>query len=151
MTSPQLRSENFYKIEKFINAGAFGGICKISINEDSKIYALKQINLLNFSEEQRKDVLIDSKNEYKLLRKGIPNVLRSYGSHYDQGEQVFKFSADFMEMNLTQLVEKKNSLTFSEFIPIFRDIISGCKLYAHLKIDKELIIYIFLRRSGSLS
>ena len=125
MSSPQLKSDKNYKIEKFIDSGNFGAVHKISIYEDQKVYALKQVNLMKQAEKERPTVLSDAQNEYQLLRKGIPNVLKSFGSYHDKNEQVFRFSTEFMEMNLAQLIEKNGPLPFNRFIPIFQDILSG--------------------------
>ena len=125
MSSPQLSSVKNYKIEKFIDAGAFGAVFKIVTNNDHKIYALKQINLQKIDVNQRAAALSFAKNEYHLHRKGIPNVLRSFGSHLDPNEQIFQFSTEFMEMNLGQLIENQGPLSFERFIPIFRDLLSG--------------------------
>ena len=125
MSSPQLKSENNYKIEKFIDAGNFGAVLKISINEDQKVYALKQINLMKHTAKDRPAALLDAQNEYQLLRKGIPNVLRSFGSYHDTNDQVFRFSTEFKEMNLAQFINKNGPLPFERFIPIFQDILSG--------------------------
>jgi serine/threonine protein kinase len=125
MSSPQLMSDKNYKIEKYIDSGSFGAVFKISINEDQKIYALKQINLMKHAVNDRPAALLEAKNEYQLLRKGIPNVLKSFGSYHDTEEQVFRFSTEFKEMNLKQLIEKNGPLPFERFIPIFKDILSG--------------------------
>jgi serine/threonine protein kinase len=128
MSSPQLRSEKNYKIEKYLDSGEFGTMFKISINEDQKVYALKQINLMKHEAKDRPAALLHAQTEYEALRKGKPNVLRSYGSFYDSHEQVYRFSTEFMEMNLTQFIEKHGPLHFERFIPIFNDILSGILL-----------------------
>ncbi len=125
MSSPQLKSDQNYKIEDFIDSGNFGAVFKISIHEDQKVYALKQVNLMKHSEKDRPAALSDAQNEYLLLKKGIPNVLRSFGSYHDTNKNVYKFSTEFMEMNLAQLIEKSGPLPFKRFIPIFHDILSG--------------------------
>ncbi len=125
MSSPQLKSDKNYKIEKFIDSGNFGAVLKISIYEDQKVYALKQVSLMKHAEKDRPAALLDAQNEYQLLRKGIPNLLKSFGSYHDKNEQVFMFSTEFMEMNLAQFIEKNGPLPFKRFIPIFQDIVSG--------------------------
>ena len=125
MTSPQLKSKTNYEIKDFLGSGAFGGVMKICIHEDKKEYALNQALVVN----EREAALTEARNEYRLLRKNIPNVLKSFGSHYDQTNLVFKFSTECMDMNLLQFIQKKGSLSFTEFVPIFQDIILGKKIF----------------------
>ena len=127
MSSPQLTSKNNYHIIDCIGSGNFGSVMHVSIHEDQKVYALKQISFQNVPATDRAAAVNDAKNEYQLLKKGIPNVLKAFGSNYDEKTHMFKFSTELMDMNLTQLIEKKGSLTYSEFIPIFQDILSGKK------------------------
>lgn len=125
MSSPQLRSTSLYKIEKEIDSGNFGKVFKISINEDHKVYALKQIKFDKIDEKGREQALKEAKTENDLLRKGIPNVLKSFGSYYNPKEGVYIFSTELMEMNLSQFIQNKGPMTFNSFFPVFRDIISG--------------------------
>ena len=129
MTSPQLKSKTNYEIKDFLGSGAFGGVMKICIHEDKKEYALKQISFQALPDNERDAALAEARNEYLLLRKNIPNVLKSFGSHYDQTDFVFKFSTECMDMNLLQFIQKKGSLSFTEFVPIFQDIILGKKIF----------------------
>jgi serine/threonine protein kinase len=124
MSSPLLKSEKNYEM-KFVDSGAFGAVFKITDKKDRSVYALKQINLKKIPPSERQAALADAQKEYKILKRGIPNVLRSYGSHYDESEMVFKFSTALMEMNLTNFIEKNGALSFENFIPIFSDILSG--------------------------
>ena len=87
---------------------------------------MKKIDLKNFvSVSEKQAVFSDAKNEYNLYKKNIPNVLRSYGSHYDKTKEVFRFSTDLMETNLLKFITKNGELTFENFVPIFTDILSG--------------------------
>ncbi len=125
MSSPQLKSEKNYKIEKCLDSAALGAVHKISIMEDKRIYALKQFNLRRLSEIYRTIVLNDARKEYYLHRSSLPNVLRSFGSHYDEEEKVFKFTTELLEHNLAAYVNSKGYLIFNEFIPVFRDVVTG--------------------------
>jgi serine/threonine protein kinase len=100
-------------------------VFKISVKEDQKVYALKQINLRKHAPNNRDAALLEAQSEYQLLRKGIPNVLRSFGSYHDPKQQVYIFSTEFKEMNLLQLIEQTGPLSFERFIPIFQDIVTG--------------------------
>ena len=124
MSSPLLSSDKNYD-EKFIDAGTYGAVFKITSKSDNSTYAMKQINLKKFLVNDRKDALADAKNEYNLFKKKIPNVLTSYGSHYDQANEVYRFSIDLMETDLYNFIIKNGALTFENFIPIFTDILSG--------------------------
>ena len=125
MSSPLLSSDKNYD-EKFIDAGTYGAVFKITSKSDNSTYAMKRIDLTKFIEiSERQEAFDDAKKEYNLYKKNIPNVLRSYGSHYDQTEEVYRFSIDLMEMNLYDFILTNGALTFENFIPIFTDILSG--------------------------
>ena len=121
MTSPQLRTRNNYDILDPLGSGAFGQVYKILVREDGKIYALKRVNL---DPPKHDDSLADAKTENSLLRKGIPNVLKSFGSHHELNK-FFIFSTELMDMTLEEFIEKNGPLTFEKFLPIFKDIITG--------------------------
>ena len=101
----------------------------MTVKKDQSVYALKQINLTKIDPSERQAALSEAQNEYKLLKRGIPKVLKSYGSHYDQSKLLFKFSTDLMEMNLSNYIEKNGALNLENFIPIFSDIITGKYLF----------------------
>lgn len=124
MSSPLLCSESNY-VKEFVDSGNFGNIFKITLKENHKVFALKQIDLKKFPLADRGSALNDAISEYQLLRKGIPNLLRSHGSFYDSQNNIFRYSTDLMEMNLTQLIEKNGPLNFQYFSEIFNDILEG--------------------------
>ena len=125
MSSFLLSSDKNYD-EKYINGGSYGAVFKITSKSDNSTYAMKQINLTKFLKtSERQEALEDAKKEYDLYKKKIPNVLRSYGSHYDKTQEVYRFSIDLMETNLYNFILKNGALTFETFIPIFTDILSG--------------------------
>ncbi len=124
MTSPQLKSDQNYTILKHLGGGAFGTVYKIRVHEDNKEYALKNI-MLNQTE-----ALDEAEKEYELLRKGIPNVLKSFGHNHDEPNKIFLFSTELMEKTLQGYIkdyikENKGPLPFKKFIPIFKNIITG--------------------------
>ena len=121
MTSPQLKSDKNYKILNPLGGGAFGQVFKILIREDRKTYALKYVKL---DPPKQPSTLADAKTENSLFRKGIPNVLKSFGSHHEPNE-FFIFSTELMNMTLEKFIEKTGPLTFESFLPIFKDIITG--------------------------
>ena len=125
MSSHHLKYTNNFELKEFIDSGNFATVYKIAVHEDQKEYAVKQINLNKFEEKEKLSALHDARMEYLLLKKGIPNVLRSFGSFHDPKAGVFKFSTEYMEMNLDQYIKAKGSLTFNEFIPLFTDILTG--------------------------
>ncbi len=127
MTSEQLKSDSNYKILGLVGEGDYGTILKIRIKEDDKEYALKQIDFKKITDDELKEsARIKAEQEFKLLQKGIPNVLKSFGSYYDCEKEVFMFTTELMTTDLeTFIVEKKRPLTMEEFIPIFKDIIQG--------------------------
>lgn len=128
MTSPQLRSPENFEIKNIIDSGNYGTVYKILVPEDQKFYAVKQINLEKYDEKDRPQVLRDLKMEYNLLRNTSSNVLKSFGSNYDEHHEVFKYSLELIETNLSQYVKSRGgSLLFEEFIPIFSDILNGEK------------------------
>ena len=118
MTSPQLKSDKNYTILKPLGGGAFGTVYKIKVHENNKEYALKNVKLID------SDTLKDAKLEYELLRKGIPNVLKSFGS-YHEPNKMFLFSTEIMEMSLQNYIEEEGPLPYEKFVPIFNEIITG--------------------------
>jgi serine/threonine protein kinase len=125
MSSPLLSKENNYE-EKFLKAGAYGAVFRITSKTDQKKYAMKQTDLKNIPKPERQAALNEAMNEYKLYKRNIPNVLRSYGSYFDKTNEIYRFSVDLMEMDLSNFIEKNGgALTFEEFTPIFSDIIKG--------------------------
>jgi serine/threonine protein kinase len=126
MSSDQLKSNDLYTIEKNIQSGNFGVVSKIKIKENDSVYALKQINIARFPEKEKEGILMDAIREQKLLEVGIQNVVKSFGSHYDSKSEMFIFSLQLMEKDLTRYVkEEGGSIPFGKFLPIFRDILSG--------------------------
>ncbi len=124
MSSPLLKSEDNYE-EKFIKGGAYGAVFKITSKKDKKIYAMKQIHLKDIPSANKANALKDAMNEYNLYKREIPNVLRSYGSHYDQSEEIYRFSVDLMQKDLSRFINENGPLSFEKFAPIFSDIIQG--------------------------
>jgi serine/threonine protein kinase len=116
MTSPQLKNRQNYEILDPLGVGASGAVYKIRILEDSKEYALKSVN--------RPKDFDDAFMEYNLLRKGIPNVLKSFGSYHEEKKK-FIFSTELMDGTLQEYILDKGPLPFKKFIPIFTNIISG--------------------------
>ena len=105
MSSPLLSSDKNYD-EKFIDAGTYGAVFKITSKSDNSTYAMKQINLTNFDLSKRQEALENAKKEYNIYSKNIPNVLKSYGSYYDETEDVYRFSIDLMETDLYNFIIK---------------------------------------------
>ena len=91
------------------------------VKEDNKVYALKKVRL---DRKEQPNALAEAEAEYKLLKKGIPNVLKSYGSHHEPNEK-FIFSTDLMQMSLEKYIDKNGPLSFEKFFPIFKDILTG--------------------------
>ena len=131
MSSPQLKSTDFYEIKKFLGAGSFGAVNQIKIKENDKIFALKEIHLKKIpNEKDRAQALEEAKAEYNLLRNDLLSVVKSYGSNYDSTSLIYKFSMEFHAQNLNDFVENnllvnKEELTYQQFIPIFSDILTG--------------------------
>ena len=124
MSSDLLSSEDNYEKE-FIDAGAFGAVFKITFKNDRKVFALKQIDLGKYSKNEMTAILEEAKEEYNTMLLGIPNVLRSFGSHYDLEKNHFRFSIELMETNLQKHVAKNGALSFDNFLIIFGDVITG--------------------------
>ncbi len=118
MTSPQLKSRQNYTILEPLGGGGFGTVYKIKVHEDNKEYAVKNVVL------NRPEALADAMMEYSLLRKGIPNVLKGFGS-YHEPHKTFLFSTELMDQNLHEYITSNGPLPFKKFIPIFKNIITG--------------------------
>ena len=121
MTSPQLKSKLNYEILENLGGGNFGVVSKILVKEDNKVYALKEVKL---DRKDQPDALVEAEAEYKLLKKWIPNVLKSYGSHHEPNEK-FLFSTDLMQMTLEKYIDKNVPLSLEKFFPIFKNNLTG--------------------------
>ena len=125
MSSPQLKSAQNYQNLEVLDSGKFGALYKILVHEDQRTYALKEISLSHHKEADKTKALKDAKIQYQLLKKGIPNVIKSIGSIYDDKKEAFLYSMNYNGMNLSQLVKNRKKLKFEEFVPIFADILTG--------------------------
>ena len=131
MSSPQLSKKENFNILEILGRGAFGIVSKIETKDDKKVYALKQIFLPGRNQSaEAMQCYEEAKREYKILKKGLKNVVRSFGSFYDPNANCFSFSMTHYKHNLEGYLkacfDKKNSnISFATFMPIFRDIISG--------------------------
>lgn len=125
MSSPQLKSNQNFEITDIVDSGYCGTVYRIKVHENQRVYTVKQINLKRLENDEKLVALHDAKMEYYLLKKEIPNVLRSFGSFHETEKEVYKFSTEYIEMSLEQLIQSNGKLRFMEFINIFKDILSG--------------------------
>ena len=125
MTSPQLKSKIEYERSKCLHKGEYGALYQISVHQNKSNYALKELNFGNLNETEKKNAFSQAKIENDLLRNKLPNVLKGFGSNYDETNEVFEYSMQLMKMNLFQLVKSKNGLGFKEFLPLYAQIIRG--------------------------
>ena len=117
MSSPQLSSNLNYEIKEFLGSGSSGTVYKILVKADQKEYAVKQVD--------RAAAIDDAKMENMIFRKGIPNVLKSFGSYHDKNKPMYMFSTELMETTLEKLIESQGPLEWNKFCPIFSDMLSG--------------------------
>ncbi len=134
MSSPQLKSHKNYRIIKSLGSKAFRKVYKIRVHEDNKEFAVTDLML------NRPEALADAIMEYKLLHRGIPNVLKSFGSHHEENKN-FLFSTEYMEKNLQDYIEVNGPLPFEKFIPIFIDIIRGIFFFFFSKMKKHILLF----------
>ncbi len=96
MTSPQLRKKENYTLLDIIGKGGFGIVSKIETKDDQKVYALKRIDLPGKSgSKESQESYEEAQREYTILKKGLKNVVRSFGSFYDPKANCFFFSMNF--------------------------------------------------------
>ncbi len=132
MASPELKATSTYEIiPPPLGGGAYGIVFKIRMKKTKKLYALKQISFSeHLDQEGLESELQKARQEYSLLRRNMKNVVCAYGSYFDSEQKKFCFSMDLYEQNLTKYIyefNKKNgrSMTVDEFLPIFKNIITG--------------------------
>ena len=131
MTSPQLSKKENYNILGTLGRGAFGVVRKIETVADKKVYALKEISLPGRSQsDEALEGYEEAKKEYMILRKGLSQVVQSFGSYYDPILNSFSFSMTFYPHNLKEYIdnhikEKNANIPLSDFLPIFQDIVTG--------------------------
>jgi serine/threonine protein kinase len=124
MASPLLNSEKNYDKE-YIDAGNFGSVFKITLHSNKNVYALKQLDFSKLNKRDIPSAKSDAINEYKIMRLDIPNVLKSYGSYFDEANNIFRFSTEMMETNLRKYIQKNGAMSFEKFQTIFGDILTG--------------------------
>ena len=135
--SPVLKSEKNYKKE-YLARGTFGVVFKIQYpcketGKEKKV-AMKTLELReNGDVSQKEGLLKEAQNEYEILKRGIPNVLKAYGSFYDEEKLEFKFSTELMHMDLESFILEQGPLDLKTFIPIYTDILRGKILLFSLK------------------
>ena len=85
MSSPKISSPLNYDVEDpFVGKGSYGIVSKIRIKDTKEVYALKTIKLSDCADLiERKELLEQSQAEYRLLKRELPNVVKSYGSCQD--------------------------------------------------------------------
>jgi serine/threonine protein kinase len=131
MTSPQLSKRENFNLLDFLGKGTFGIVSKIETKDDKKVYALKQIFFPGKSQSaESKECYEEAKREYTILKKGLQNVVRSFGSFYDPKTNCFSISMTLYQYNLDRFLEayfekNQSNIPFATFLPIFRDIITG--------------------------
>ena len=120
MSSEEIKAK-LNDINSILGYGAQGVVIKITTHTKKEVFALKQVKISNA------DDLSSFEKEFKLSQLGIPNVLKSFGSYFDSASTTLEFTTELMETDLFKFMKekKKSSLSFSEFIPIFSDIIQG--------------------------
>lgn len=126
-SNPDLNPKNLGKdASNIIGIGNFGVVQKVYLK---KPYALKTVDLNDIAdtEEELAQELQSVYSEYEKLRNDLPNVVRSYDYFYDDQKKTFSFSMDYIDgISLNNFMDKRTkSLPFEEFIPIFKDIVTG--------------------------
>jgi serine/threonine protein kinase len=125
-SSPSLSEKNIEKGEVLGN-GAFGIVRQIISKET---FALKQIDFNKLmddldDEEELHEQLSCAFSEFQIMKKNLPNVVRSYQYHFDKEENIFSFTMDLMKgKDLGTLIQKK-SIPFEQFYKLFQDIVTG--------------------------
>jgi serine/threonine protein kinase len=126
MTSPQLKSSKLYNKEKTLGMGSFGVVHLIRVLETNNLYALKEFHFKKLKKPgQREEAFKEAKIEYNLLKNDIKNVVKSYGSFYDDEQLVYGFTMDYCPQNFSEYVEKNGPLAPKDFLPLFRDMVIG--------------------------
>ena len=134
-SSPSL-SEGNIEPGIVLGSGTFGVVQQIKSKET---FALKKIDLRKLvedmdDEEELHEKLSCAFLEFQIMKKNIPNVVRSYQYHFDDKENVFSFSMDLMKgKDLGTLIQTK-SIPFEDFYKLFQDMVTGKKtLTFHLQ------------------
>jgi serine/threonine protein kinase len=128
-----------------LGSGSFGTVNHIICEEN---FALKIIHLkknikdMN-SEEELLEHLSCAFFEYQVMRKNLPNVVRSYQCHFDEEKKVFSFTMDFMKKGDLETVIKNGRIPFDKFYKLFKGILTGLKIqYRPFFIDFFFMIII---------
>ena len=125
-SSPSLCEGSIRKLES-LGYGSFG-VVNHMVSEQS--FALKQIDFKRQLEslddkEALYDLLRSAFFEFQIMKKNLPNVVRSYQYNFDQKEKVFSFTMDIMKGKDLSTLIKERCLSFEEYFKLFKDILTG--------------------------
>ena len=115
MASPHLKSEKNYQKE-FLHTDASAKIFKMTLNSDGKAFLLKEYDLGKLNPNDVQEALSKAQYEYEVMKKNIPNVLRSFGSYYDTIKKQYQFSTEFMDTNLINFIHLNGPMAFENFL-----------------------------------
>jgi serine/threonine protein kinase len=120
-------SDGNFDRRKYLGDGAFSVVHQIGSRET---FALKPINIKKLSENLQDEKEINEKlscfyDEYKIMKKNISHVVRSYRCHYDEREMVFSYIMDFiLGGDLRNLISQER-VSFEKYYGLFQDIVTG--------------------------
>lgn len=124
MTSSHLSSLTEYNFKKNIGSSCYGEVNLFEIDE--KLYVVKEFDLNKVSDdEERKNILNKLHEEYKLLKTGIKNVIKTHGAYHDKTKHTYKFSMDYCEENLFEFLQKGEAVSFEVLMNLVKDIVTG--------------------------
>ena len=123
--NPLLEGHGEYK--RNLGNGSFGTVNHIICKEN---FAIKIIHLQKFikdlkSEKELLEHLSSAFSEFQIMKKNIPNVVRSYQCHFDEDAKIFSFTMDLMKGGDLATLIKNGEIPFEKFYNIFRDVFTG--------------------------
>lgn len=147
--------ENFEIICK-LGEGAYSTVYKVKRKQDSQIYALKKVKLLNLSEKEKQNAL----NEVRILASVKSTFVISYKeAFFDEKDSTLGIVMEFADNGdlYQQIVEHKKRAKFFEETEIWRvfiQLVKGLKALHELKILhrdlKSANVFMFLDGSAKL-
>ena len=95
-------------------------------NIDGKKTVLKKIDLKKIeNSDEKKEILNDLKAECQLLKVDRENFLKIIDFRYDENNEIFEISMEFMKSNLREYIEANGKLSSENFLVLLKNIVTG--------------------------
>jgi hypothetical protein len=137
-------SEEIINLEttKPLGKGVFGTVYPVVAKEE---IALKKIDFKEFmdvltSEEELCEQLKSAYSKFQIMKKNIPNVIRSHQCHFDMNKFIFYYIMDLMIKDMGRKIREK-IIPFNDFYKLFRDIVTTHYKFFFYNAEKYALLF----------